>query len=629
MIKTFGKYLGKKYRLISLLAVFGMVMEVVVENLVPLVMANLIDNGIQAQNFNVVLRAGGLMVALALFGLLFGSIGGYFAADAAAGLAASLRSGIYRSVQRFSFGNLDKYSTAGLVTRLTTDVSNVQISYQMILRTCMRAPATLIFTLALTFSISRKLSMILLVALGFLLIVLVLVIKFADKAFTRVFSKYDALNASVQENVTGIRVVKSFVREKFEIGRFKVSAENIYKLFVKAEGLVCFIFPALYLAVYGCMIGISWFGAHEVVAGSLTTGQLTSFFTYMISILMSLIMLAMVFVMITMSVASGRRIEEVLSEIPKIQTPEQPITEVEDGSVVFSKVSFSYGKHEEPVDWDNPKEVRKQKEKQERMAAVENGTMTREEAMRQDPDFREEENPRFVLSDVTLSVRSGETIGIIGGTGSSKTSLVSLIPRLYDATEGEVLVGGKNVKTYDLKVLRDAVGMVLQKNTLFSGTIYDNLRWGNPDASDADCEEACRLACADEFVRSFPDGYNTWIEQGGSNVSGGQKQRLCIARALLKKPKILILDDSTSAVDTATDASIRKAFREKIPNTTKFIISQRISGVKDADRILVLDEGRVSGFGTHEELLKDNEIYASVVAAQTEGGGDFDEREEV
>ena len=628
MIKTFGKYLGKKYRLISLLAVFGMVMEVVVENLVPLVMANLIDNGIQAQNFNVVLRAGGLMVALALFGLLFGSIGGYFAADAAAGLAASLRSGIYRSVQRFSFGNLDKYSTAGLVTRLTTDVSNVQLSYQMILRTCMRAPATLIFTLALTFSISRKLSMILLVALGFLLIVLVLVIKFADKAFTRVFSKYDALNASVQENVTGIRVVKSLVREEFEIGRFKVSAENIYKLFVKAEGLVCFIFPALYLAVYGCMIGISWFGAHEVVAGSLTTGQLTSFFTYMISILMSLIMLAMVFVMITMSVASGRRIEEVLSEIPKIQTPEQPITEVEDGSVVFSKVSFSYGKREEPVDWDNPKEVRKQKEKQERMAAVENGTMTREEAMRQDPDFREEENPRFVLSDVTLSVRSGETIGIIGGTGSSKTSLVSLIPRLYDATEGEVLVGGKNVKTYDLKVLRDAVGMVLQKNTLFSGTIYDNLRWGNPGASDADCEEACRLACADEFVRSFPDGYNTWIEQGGSNVSGGQKQRLCIARALLKKPKILILDDSTSAVDTATDASIRKAFREKIPNTTKFIISQRISGVKDADRILVLDEGRVSGFGTHEELLKDNEIYASVVAAQTEGGGDFDEREE-
>lgn len=628
MIKMFSKYLGKKYRLISLLAVFGMVMEVVVENLVPLVMANLIDNGIQAQNFNVVLRAGGLMVALALFGLLFGSIGGYFAADAAAGLAASLRSGIYRSIQRFSFGNLDKYSTAGLVTRLTTDVSNVQNSYQMILRTCMRAPATLIFTLALTFSISRKLSMIFLVALGFLLLVLILVIKFADKAFTRVFSKYDALNASVQENVTGIRVVKSFVREEFEIGRFKVSAENIYKLFVKAEGLVCFIFPALYLAVYGCMIGISWFGAHEVVAGSLTTGQLTSFFTYMISILMSLMMLAMVFVMITMSVASGRRIEEVLSEIPKIQTPEQPVTEVKDGSVVFSQVSFSYGKREEPVDWDNPKEVRRQKEKQERMAAVENGTMTREEAMRQDPDFREEANPRFVLSDVTLSVRSGETIGIIGGTGSSKTSLVSLIPRLYDATEGEVLVGGKNVKNYDLKALRDAVGMVLQKNTLFSGTIYDNLRWGNPDASDADCEEACRLACADEFVRNFPDGYHTWIEQGGSNVSGGQKQRLCIARALLKKPKILILDDSTSAVDTATDASIRKAFREKIPNTTKFIISQRISGVKDADRILVLEEGRVSGFGTHEELLKNNEIYASVVAAQTEGGGDFDEREE-
>ena len=603
MIKMFSKYLGKKYRLISLLAVFGMVMEVVVENLVPLVMANLIDNGIQAQNFNVVLRAGGLMVALALFGLLFGSIGGYFAADAAAGLAASLRSGIYRSIQRFSFGNLDKYSTAGLVTRLTTDVSNVQNSYQMILRTCMRAPATLIFTLALTFSISRKLSMIFLVALGFLLLVLILVIKFADKAFTRVFSKYDALNASVQENVTGIRVVKSFVREEFEIGRFKVSAENIYKLFVKAEGLVCFSFPALYLAV-------------------------TSFFTYMISILMSLMMLAMVFVMITMSVASGRRIEEVLSEIPKIQTPEQPVTEVKDGSVVFSQVSFSYGKREEPVDWDNPKEVRRQKEKQERMAAVENGTMTREEAMRQDPDFREEANPRFVLSDVTLSVRSGETIGIIGGTGSSKTSLVSLIPRLYDATEGEVLVGGKNVKNYDLKALRDAVGMVLQKNTLFSGTIYDNLRWGNPDASDADCEEACRLACADEFVRSFPDGYHTWIEQGGSNVSGGQKQRLCIARALLKKPKILILDDSTSAVDTATDASIRKAFREKIPNTTKFIISQRISGVKDADRILVLEEGRVSGFGTHEELLKNNEIYASVVAAQTEGGGDFDEREE-
>ena len=548
--------------------------------------------------------------------LLFGSIGGYFAADAAAGLAASLRSGIYRSIQHFSFGNLDKYSTAGLVTRLTTDVSNVQNSYQMILRTCMRAPATLIFTLALTFSISRKLSMIFLVALGFLLLVLILVIKFADKAFTRVFSKYDALNASVQENVTGIRVVKSFVREEFEIGRFKVSAENIYKLFVKAEGLVCFIFPALYLAVYGCMIGISWFGAHEVVAGSLTTGQLTSFFSYMISILMSLMMLAMVFVMITMSVASGRRIEEVLSEIPKIQTPEHPVTEVEDGSVVFSQVSFSYGKREEPVDWDNPKEVRRQKEKQEPMAAVENGTMTREEAMRQDPDFREEANPRFVLSDVTLSVRSGETIGIIGGTGSGKSSLVNLIPRFYDVTAGEVAVFGEDVRKLTLESLRAAIGMVLQKAELFQGSIADNLRWGKEDADIPAFWEALTVAQAKEYVETKPGQLDFHLEQNARNLSGGQKQRLTIARALMKKPEILILDDSASALDFATDAALRTAIRESAKDITCFIVSQRAASVQYADRILVLDNGTLVGSGTHEELLRDNEVYQEIYYSQ-------------
>lgn len=624
MVRTLAKHIGK-YRTASILSVLSVLGEAGMDILIPFVMAKLIDQGISRGDLGAVYRYGLMMLLCAVMALVFGIAGGRFASRASSGFASNLRDAMYVSIQNYSFSNIDKYSTAGLITRLTTDVTNVQNAYQMMIRMMMRSPAMLILALCMTISISPRLSLIFLGAAAFLGCALTFILKHATSAFSRVFVKYDDLNSSVQENVTGIRVVKSFVREDYEIGRFNAAIEEIYRLFVRAESFIVCNFPVMMLTVYTCIIAISWNGAHEIVAGRLTTGELTSLFSYTMNILISLMFLSMAFVMISMSLASGRRIAEVLNEIPSVRSPKDPVMEVKDGSVDFCNVSFSYGKRRVPVDWDNPEAVKRYHEKQKLKEAVRQGKMTVQEAEKLDPDIRGTGwEKKYVLRDIDLHIRSGETIGILGGTGSSKTSLVSLIPRLYDTSEGEVKVGGRNVREYDLTVLRDAVGMVLQKNTLFSGTIYENLRWGNENATDEECREACVLACADDFISSFPAGYNTRIEQGGTNVSGGQRQRLCIARALLKKPKILILDDSTSAVDTATDASIRKAFREKIPDTTKFIISQRISGVKDADRILVLDEGTISGFGTHEELLKTNEIYRSVAEAQAESGGDFD-----
>ena len=624
MVRTLAKHIGK-YRTASVLSILSVLGEAGMDILIPFVMAKLIDQGISMGDLNAVYRYGLLMLLCAVMALFFGVAGGRFASRASSGFASNLRDAMYVSIQNYSFSNIDKYSTAGLITRLTTDVTNVQNAYQMMIRMMMRSPAMLILALCMTISISPRLSLIFLGAAAFLGCALTFILTHATSAFSRVFVKYDDLNSSVQENVTGIRVVKSFVREDYEISRFNEAIEEIYRLFVRAESFIVCNFPVMMLTVYTCIIAISWNGAHEIVAGRLTTGELTSLFSYTMNILISLMFLSMAFVMISMSLASGRRIAEVLNEIPSVRSPKDPVMKVKDGSVDFCNVSFSYGKRRVPVDWDNPEAVKRYHEKQKLKEAVRQGKMTVQEAEQLDPDIRGTGwEKKYVLQDIDLHIKSGETIGILGGTGSSKTSLVSLIPRLYDTSEGEVKVGGRNVREYDLTVLRDAVGMVLQKNTLFSGTIYENLRWGNENATDEECREACILACADDFIRSFPAGYNTRIEQGGTNVSGGQRQRLCIARALLKKPKILILDDSTSAVDTATDAAIREAFREKIPDTTKFIISQRISGVKDADRILVLDEGTVSGFGTHEELLRTNEIYRSVAEAQAESGGDFD-----
>ncbi len=511
--------------------------------------------------------------------LLAGILAGTTAATASSGFAANLRGAMFRNIQDFSFANIDKYSTAGLVTRLTTDVTNVQNAFQMMTRMAVRAPAMMIAAAVMAVRVSPKMSVIFLVALICLIIVLPLLMIPTGKLFRQVFRKYDDLNASVQENVSAIRVVKSFVREGFEGEKFRKAAENLYELFVRTEKKMVLVMPVMMVAVYGCNLAISWYGAHYILDGSLTTGDLSMLFSYVMSILMSLMMLSMVFVMITMSAASAQRIVEVLGEKSDIVSPENALTEVADGSVDFENVSFAY----------------------------------------------RQGSGKPVLQNIDLRIRSGETIGILGGTGSAKSSLVNLIPRLYDVTEGTVKVGGRDVRDYDLEVLRSQVSVVLQKNVLFSGTIYENLRWGNPDATDEECQAACRLACADEFIQRFPEGYETKIEQGGSNVSGGQKQRLCIARALLKKPKILILDDSTSAVDTATDGKIRRAFREEIPGTTKLIIAQRISSVQDADRILVLDEGRVSAFGTHEELLKTSAIYREVWESQTgNGNGDFD-----
>ena len=579
MIKTLAAQV-KQYKLPSLLTPFFMALEVVVDILLPKTMGLLIDKGIQTGSLPDIFRYGGYMLLLAFFGLVFGVLAGKYAAQASSGFACNVRDAMYTNIQKFSFSNIDKFSTAGLITRLTTDVTNLQNAYQMIIRMCFRAPLTLIFSLVMAFSISTRLSMVFVVALAILIVCLSLIISRAMKYFNEVFEKYDNLNASIQENVSAIRVVKAFVREDYENEKFKAAAGGIFKMFVKAESVVANNGPVMMLAVYSCMLSLSWLAAQMITAGSLTTGELTTLFSYVMSILMSLMMLSMIFVMLTLAAASARRVVEVLNEKPDLVSPENAVTEVADGSVDFENVNFSYNKaSSEPV-----------------------------------------------LNHINLHINAGETIGIIGGTGSAKSSLVNLISRLYDVSEGCVKVGGRDVREYDLDTLRNEVSVVLQKNVLFSGTILENLRWGDKEASLEECIRVCRLACADEFIEQFPDKYDTYIEQGGTNVSGGQKQRLCIARALLKKPKILILDDSTSAVDTATDARIRKAFREEIPDTTKFIIAQRISSIQDADRIIVLEDGVIDGFDTHENLLESNEIYREVYESQTKGGGDFDQK---
>ena len=579
MVRTLLKEV-KEYKFVSIITPLFMILEVLMEMLIPFLMASIIDDGVNAGNIQHIYKVGGIMIVAAVVGLFAGMAGGKFGAKASAGFAKNLREAMFNHIQTFSFSNIDKYSTAGLVTRLTTDVTNIQNAYQMVLRMFTRAPASLICAMIMAFRINARLSNIYLIAVLLLGTILVLIMSHATRYFQQAFPKYDELNASVQENVSAVRVVKAYVREEQETNKFKKASENIYRIFVKAECNLVYNAPLMQLTVYSCILLISWIGAKMIVATALTTGELMSLFAYCMNILMSLMMMSMVFVMVSMSTASIRRISEVLNETSDLKNPENPLLEVEDGSIEFSHVYFSYKKDsEEPV-----------------------------------------------LKDINLKIRSGETIGIIGGTGSAKTSLVNLVSRLYDVTEGEILVGGHNVKDYDMEALRNQVSVVLQNNVLFSGSILDNLRWGDKEATEEECRNACVLACADEFIQRFPDGYQTHIEQGGSNVSGGQKQRLCIARALLKKPKILILDDSTSAVDTATDAKIRRAFREEIPDTTKLIIAQRISSVQDADRIIVMEEGKINGFGTHEELVANNEIYREVYESQTQGGGDFDEK---
>lgn len=577
MLKTLLKEV-KEYKLPSLLTPVCMIVEVLMETLIPFLMASIIDKGVNAGNINHIYKIGGLMIVVAVIGLAAGLLGGRFGAVASTGFARNLREAMFNKIQTYSFSNIDKFSTAGLVTRLTTDVTNIQNAYQMILRMAMRAPATMICSLAMALSINAKVSSIYLLAVCFLAVCLFFLIRRATGTFRQVFPKYDELNASVQENVSAIRVVKAFVREEDQINKFKKASNNIYNIFVKAETNVVYNAPLMQFTVYSCIILVSWIGAKMIVSDSLTTGELMSLLAYCMNILSSLMMVSMIFVMISMSTASMERIAAVINEESDIKNPQDPVMEVADGSIRFEEVSFAY-----KTNASKP-----------------------------------------VLQDINLEIKSGETIGIIGGTGSAKTSLVNLISRLYDVTDGAVLVGGKNVKEYDMEVLRNQVAVVLQQNVLFSGSILENLRWGNPDATEEECRRVCKLACADEFIERFPDKYETHIEQGGRNVSGGQKQRLCIARALLKKPKILILDDSTSAVDTATDAKIRKAFREEIPGTTKIIIAQRIASVQDADRIIVMDNGKVNGFGTHEELLETNAIYREVFESQTGGAGDFD-----
>ncbi len=575
MIKRILKEV-KEYKKASLLAPTFMVIEVLMEISLPFLMSFIIDKGVNQGDMGQVFFYGILMAICALISLLCGALSGKYAAYASAGFAKNLRKAMFYNIQDFSFHNIDKFSTAGLVTRMMTDVTNVQNAYQMVLRMCVRAPLSLICAMAMTFVINAELSTVFLYAIVFLGIVLFLIMRFAHPIFVRVFEKYDELNASVQENITNMRVVKAYVKEEHEIGKFNKASLNIYKMFKKAENILIFNSPAMQLSMYACIIMISWLGAKMIVGGSLTTGELMSMFTYTTTILMSLMMLSMIFVMLSMSMASIDRINEVLNEKSDIVSKENAITTVKDGSISFRHVNFAYTK--------------------------------------------DQEEPNLV--DINVDIASGETIGILGGTGSGKTSFVSLIPRLYDVTDGELLVEGINVKEYDLEVLRNQVAMVLQNNVLFSGTIKENLRWGNPNATDEEMINACKLAQADEFISRFPDGYDTWIEQGGSNVSGGQRQRLCIARALLKNPKILILDDSTSAVDTKTDFLIRKAFREDIPDTTKIIISQRISSIQDAQRIIVLDDGHISGIGTHDELLKNNPIYQEVYETQVKGGAE-------
>lgn len=579
MLKTLSQQIGE-YKKDSLLTPVFTALEVLMEILIPFVTASIIDKGIEAGNIRMVCLYGAIMLILAFFSLFFGIQAGRYAASASSGFACNLRESMYANIQTFSFSNIDKYSTAGLVTRMTTDVTNLQNAYQMVLRIAVRAPLMLLCSMFMCIVINRKLSLIFLCVLFFLAIVLFTIMRKTMPVFDQVFGKYDDLNASVQENVSGIRVVKAFVREDYEKTKFSKASENLYRLFVKAESMLAFNSPVMMLSIYGCIIALSWLGAHYITDGFLTTGSLTSLFSYIMSMMMSLMMLSMIFVMITLSAASARRITEVLEEKADLSNPDSPLKDIPDGSIDFHQVSFSY-----------------------RSGSGED-----------------------TLSHIDLHIDAGETIGIIGGTGCGKSSFVSLISRLYDVTEGTVCVGGRDVRSYDMDALREQVAVVLQKNVLFSGTILDNLRWGKEDATEEECMEACRLACADEFIQRFPDKYHTWIEQGGSNVSGGQKQRLCIARALLKSPKILILDDSTSAVDTATDAKIRKAFSTKIPGTTKLIISQRISSVQDADRILVLEDGRVNGFDTHENLLRSNAIYQEIYDVQMRGGGDFDHK---
>ena len=579
MIKKLVSHLGEYKRAAILTPMFS-ALEAVMDVLLPTIMAFIIDLGIAKGDMNAILKYGLLTFAVAAIALLLGILAGKYAAEASTGFAGNLRDAMYENIQHYSFSNIDKFSTAGLVTRMTTDVTNLQNAFQMMERMCVRAPVHLVFALIMAFSIGGPLTLIFVVAIAFLLAVLASIMVPTFKIFDRVFKNYDNLNASVQENVSAIRVVKSFVREGFENEKYTKACEGLYQQFVNAESRLSFNNPAMLTAIYGCNIALSWFGAKYILHGALTTGQLNALFGYIMNILMALMMLSMAFVMISMSAASAKRIVEVLDEKTDLPPAKAPVQEVKDGSIRFDHVSFKY-KHGagQPV-----------------------------------------------LNDITFDIRPGETLGIIGGTGSAKSSLVQLIPRLYDAETGTVSVGGVDVRDYNLDVLRHEVSMVLQKNVLFSGTILDNLRWGNENASEEECIRMAKLACADEFIERFPDKYNTWIEQGGSNVSGGQKQRLTIARALLRKPKVLILDDSTSAVDTATDAKIRKAFREEIPGTTKIIIAQRISSVQDADRILVLDNGQINGLGTHEELLKNNAIYQEVYNSQTQGGGDFDKQ---
>ena len=579
MIKKLASHLGE-YKRSAIVTPLLSALEAIMDILLPTIMAFIIDQGIEKSDMNAILKYGLLTFLVAAFALLLGVLAGRFAADASTGFAGNLRDAMYENIQHYSFSNIDKYSTAGLVTRMTTDVTNVQNAFQMIERMCVRAPVHLVFALFMACMIGGPLALIFVVAVAFLLVVLASIMVPTFKIFDRVFKNYDNLNASVQENVSAIRVVKSFVREGFENEKYTKACESLYNQFVNAESRLSFNNPAMLTAVYGCNIALSWFGAKYVLHGAITTGQLNALFGYIMNILMALMMLSMAFVMISMSASSAKRIVEVLDEKTDLPPAKNPVQQVADGSIEFEHVSFKY-KHG---------------------------------------------SGQPVLNDITFSVKPGETLGIIGGTGSAKSSLVQLIPRLYDAETGTVKVGGVDVKDYNLDVLRHEVSMVLQKNVLFSGTILDNLRWGNENASEEECIRVAKLACADEFIERFPDQYNTWIEQGGSNVSGGQKQRLTIARALLRKPKVLILDDSTSAVDTATDAKIRKAFREEIPGTTKIIIAQRVSSVQDADRILVLDNGQINGLGTHEELLKTNAIYQEVYSSQTQGSGDFDKQ---
>ena len=577
MLKVLGAQI-KEFKEDSILTPIFMILEVIMEMIIPLLMASIIDDGVNSGDLNHIYKIGGLMIVVALIGLWAGLMGAKYGARASTGFARNLRKAMFENIQTYSFSNIDKYSTSSLITRLTTDVTNLQNAFQMILRMAMRAPASMIIAMVMAFSINAQLASIYLVAVLFLAICLAFIMPRANKYFRQVFEKYDDLNASIQENVSAIRVVKAYVREDYEKEKFAKANQNIYNMFLKAEKLVVINMPLMQVTVYSCILLISWLGAKTIVAGNLTTGEMMSLLAYCMNILMSLMMVSMIFVMLSMSYASAKRIAEVLTEQTDLQNPEKPVTNIKDGSIVFHDVSFAYNK-----------------------------------------------DSKAVLNHINLEIKSGETIGIIGGTGSAKSSLVNLISRLYDVTSGELFVGGLDVRKYDMESLRNQVAVVLQKNVLFSGTILENLRWGDKEASEEECIRACRLACADEFIQKMPEKYNTFIEQGGTNVSGGQKQRLCIARALLKKPRILILDDSTSAVDTATDAKIRKAFAEEIPDTTKLIIAQRVSSVQNADRIIVMDNGNVTAFGTHEELLETSSIYREVFESQTGGNADFDQ----